>query len=75
MRVSELTLPTPDYTLNNPDTLIKYKDAGAITQKVPEASSRRWEDDFRDLLGLCEIESLLEQLQSTQFTYSLLPTF
>ena len=37
MRVSELTLPTLDYTLNNPDTLTKYKDAGAISHKVLEA--------------------------------------
>jgi len=29
-----------DYTLNNPDTLTKYKDAGAISHKVLEAVTK-----------------------------------
>jgi methionine aminopeptidase len=29
-----LTLLPPDYTLNNPDTLTKYKSAAQISQKV-----------------------------------------
>lgn len=34
-----LIFTCPDYTLNNPDTLTKYKDAAAISQKVLAAVS------------------------------------
>ena len=34
-----LTFGTIDYTLNNPDTLTKYKSAAQISQKVLEAVS------------------------------------
>jgi methionine aminopeptidase len=35
-----LTLLPPDYTLNNPDTLTKYKSAAQISQKVLDAVTK-----------------------------------
>ena len=45
-----LTLGYADYTLNNPDTLTKYKQAAQISQKVLEAVSGAY-DSFSTLLG------------------------
>jgi methionyl aminopeptidase len=36
---SSETDPSVDYSLNNPDTLTKYKEAAKISQKVLEAVS------------------------------------
>lgn len=35
-----LTLSLPDYTLNNPDTLTKYKSAAQISQRVLDAVTK-----------------------------------
>ncbi|KAF1809014.1 curved DNA-binding protein [Eremomyces bilateralis CBS 781.70] len=42
-----------DYSLNNPDTLTKYKQAGQISQKVLETVSG-WCDEGANIVELCE---------------------
>lgn len=43
----------PDYTLNNPDVLTKYKDAAVIAHKVLEAVSKLAVDGAT-ILSLCQ---------------------
>lgn len=52
-----LTLICTDYTLNNPDTLTKYKQAAQISQKVLEAVSGV-SDGFSTCIQPCELPLL-----------------
>jgi methionine aminopeptidase len=50
-----------DYTLNNPDTLTKYKDAAVISQKVLEAVTG-WCVAGEKIVTICEKgDKLLEE--------------
>jgi methionine aminopeptidase len=58
---NELTYSLLDYSLNNPDTLTKYKTAAQISQKVLEAVTKLCAADEK-IVSICERgDKLLEE--------------